>query len=72
MTVLVSLAASLQTTLVYLTRSFYAMGRDGMLPTALGILDRRMQPARTIVLITGIGIGSRQPRLATARCGPDG
>jgi amino acid transporter len=55
-TVLVSLAASLQTTLVYLTRSFYAMGRDGVLPPALGALDRRSQPAVAIVLISGVGI----------------
>jgi amino acid transporter len=55
-TVLISLAASLQTTLVYLTRSFYAMGRDGVLPTGLGRLDGRAQPTRAIVLITGIGM----------------
>jgi amino acid transporter len=55
-TVLVSLAASLQTTLVYLTRSFFAMGRDGVLPPALGALDGRDQPARAIVLITGAGM----------------
>jgi len=55
-TVLVSLAASLQTTLVYLTRSFYAMGRDGVLPPALGALDGRFQPAWAIVLITGVGL----------------
>jgi len=54
-TVLVSLAAALQTTLVYLTRSFYAMGRDGVLPFALGALDRRAQPAAAIVLLTGLG-----------------
>jgi amino acid transporter len=55
-TVLVSLAASLQTTLVYLTRSFYALGRDGMLPEALGGLDDRAQPTRAIALITGVGL----------------
>jgi amino acid transporter len=55
-TVLVSLAASLQTTLVYLTRSFFAMGRDGVLPLGLGRLDRRDQPTRAIVLMTGAGI----------------
>jgi amino acid transporter len=54
--VLVSLAASLQTTLVYLTRSFYAMGRDGVLPSALGALDRNAQPTRAIVLMTGAGM----------------
>jgi amino acid transporter len=55
-TVLVSLAASLQTTLVYLTRSFFAMGRDGVLPPVLGSLDRRDQPTRAIVLLTGGGM----------------
>jgi amino acid transporter len=55
-TVLVSLAASLQTTLVYLTRSFFAMGRDGVLPPMLGALDRRDQPTRAIVLITSAGM----------------
>ncbi len=55
-TVLISLAASLQTTLVYLTRSFYAMGRDGVLPRALGALDRREQPTRAIVLMTAAGM----------------
>ncbi len=50
-TVLVSLAASLQTTLVYLTRSVYAMGRDGLLPSALGTLDRRAEPAVSIAAI---------------------
>ncbi len=54
--VLVSLAASLQTTLVYLTRSFYAMGRDGVLPPELGALDTRDQPTRAIVLITAGGM----------------
>ncbi|MFN2460724.1 MAG: APC family permease [Candidatus Velthaea sp.] len=56
-TVLVSLAASLQTTLIYLTRSFFAMGRDGVLPDALGALDRRAQPARAIVVMTALGMG---------------
>ena len=55
-TVLVSLAASLQTTLVYLTRSFFAMGRDGVLPAGLGVLDHRDQPLRAIVLMTGAGM----------------
>lgn len=54
-TVLVSLAASLQATLVYLTRSFFAMGRDGVLPPVLGALDARAQPAAAIVLLTGLG-----------------
>lgn len=55
LTVLVSLAASLQATLVYLTRSFFAMGRDGVLPPVLGALDARAQPAAAILLLTGLG-----------------
>jgi amino acid transporter len=56
LTVLVSLAASLQTTLVYLTRSFFAMGRDGLLPTSLGGLDARSQPHVAIALLTAVGM----------------
>ncbi|HTD36877.1 MAG TPA: APC family permease [Candidatus Limnocylindrales bacterium] len=55
-TVLVSLAASLQATLVYLSRSVYAMGRDGLLPRALGELDRRAQPAWAVGVITAISL----------------
>jgi amino acid transporter len=55
-TVLVSLAASLQTTLVYLSRSLYAMGRDGVLPARLGRLDARAEPAAAIALITGLSL----------------
>lgn len=51
-TVLVSLAAALQATLIYLSRSFYAMGRDGVLPAELGALDARGQPVRAVVLLT--------------------
>jgi amino acid transporter len=55
-TVLVSLAASLQTTLVYLSRSIFAMGRDGLLPRSLGDLDRRAEPAASIVVITVLSV----------------
>ncbi|HEY4439409.1 MAG TPA: APC family permease [Candidatus Elarobacter sp.] len=55
-TVLVSLAASLQTTLVYLSRSVLAMGRDRVLPGALGRLDQREEPAAAIVLITVLSV----------------
>lgn len=51
LTVLLSFAASLQTTLVYLTRSLYSMGRDGVLPAPLGRLDRREEPTAAIVVI---------------------
>ena len=55
-TVLVSLAASLQTTLVYLSRSVYAMGRERLLPRGLGVLDARDEPAAAIVLVAGLSI----------------
>jgi amino acid transporter len=55
-TVLVSLAASLQTTLIYLSRSFFAMGRDGVLPRRFGTLDAREQPAFAVGLLTAAGV----------------
>ncbi len=55
-TVLISMAAALQATLVYLTRSFFAMGRDGVLPPAFGRLDHRDQPVFGIVALTVLGI----------------
>jgi amino acid transporter len=55
-TVLISLAASLQTTLVYLSRTVYAMGRDDLVPRSLGRLDRRDEPAAAIILITVIAL----------------
>jgi amino acid transporter len=56
-TVLVSLAASLQTTLVYLSRSLFAMGRDGLVPRLLGRLDRRDEPAAAIALVSVLSVG---------------
>jgi amino acid transporter len=61
-TVLVSIASTLQTTLVYLSRSMYAMGRDGVLPRALGALDRRSEPTAAVVVI---GVLSSACALAT-------
>jgi len=55
-TVLASLAASLQTTLVYLSRSLFAMGRDGLVPAALGRLDQRGVPMVAVVGLTGLGV----------------
>lgn len=55
-TVLVSLAAALQATLIYLSRSFFAMGRDGVLPPAFGTLDARGQPVFAVALLTAAGI----------------
>ncbi len=55
-TVLASLMASLQTTLVYLSRSLFAMGRDGLVPHPLGRLDRRGEPAAAIGLVTAVSL----------------
>ena len=55
-TVIASIAASLQTTLIYLTRSLFAMGRDGVLPRRFGELDARAQPAFSVIVLTAIGI----------------
>jgi amino acid transporter len=43
-TVLVSTASTLWTTILYLSRSTYAMGRDAVLPRLLGTLDPRNEP----------------------------
>jgi amino acid transporter len=50
-TVLLSTSAALWTTILYLSRSVYAMGRDGLLPKALGQLDRRLEPAWSLAVI---------------------
>jgi amino acid transporter len=55
-TVLVSTSSTLWTTILYLSRSVFAMGRDGVLHRALGRLDRRSEPlwalAAVAVLVT--------------------
>ncbi len=43
-TVLVSTLSTLWTTILYLSRSVFAMGRDRVLPRALGELDARNEP----------------------------
>jgi amino acid transporter len=52
-TVLVSTAATLWTTVLYLSRSVYAMGRDGVLPLAFGRLDERAVPRNSLLLVFG-------------------
>ena len=44
MTVMVSTLSTLWTTILYLSRSLYAMGRDRVLPRILGRLDLRSEP----------------------------
>ena len=51
-TVLVSTAASLWTTLLYLSRSVFAMGRDGVLPQRLGKLDARGLPVQSLFAVS--------------------
>ena len=52
-TVLVSLTAALETTLLYLVRSVYAMGRDGVLPQVLGRLGTATHdPDAALVAVT--------------------
>ncbi len=51
-TVLVSTAATLWTTILYLSRSVFAMGRDGVLPRALGQLDARGLPVNALFAVS--------------------
>ncbi len=50
-TVLVSTAATLWTTVLYLSRSVFAMGRGGVLPRAIGTLDARDVPRNALLLV---------------------
>jgi amino acid transporter len=51
-TVLLSTLTTLWTTILYLSRSVYAMGRDAVLPQVLGKLDRRNEPLWSLVVVT--------------------
>lgn len=51
-TVLLSTLSTLWTTVLYLTRSVFAMGRDGVLWHALGGLDARDEPLTATVTVT--------------------
>jgi amino acid transporter len=50
-TVLVSTLSTLWTTILYLSRSVYAMGRDRVLPGALGVLDARDEPLWSLAVV---------------------
>jgi amino acid transporter len=50
-TVLLSTLTTLWTTILYLSRSVFAMGRDGLLPRALGALDRRNEPLWSLAIV---------------------
>lgn len=49
--VLISTCAALWTTLLYLSRSIFAMGRDGLLPRPLGRLDDRSEPLNSLLTV---------------------
>ena len=53
-TVLLSTLSTLWTTILYLSRSVYAMGRDGVLPRALGALDARDEPLWSMVVVSAL------------------
>lgn len=50
-TVLVSTLTTLWTTILYLSRSAFAMGRDRLLPRVLGELDRRNEPLWSLAIV---------------------
>lgn len=50
-TVLVSTLTTLWTTILYLSRSAFAMGRDRLLPRLLGELDRRNEPFWSLAIV---------------------
>jgi amino acid transporter len=56
-TVLVSTAATLWTTMLYLSRSVFAMGRDGVIARAIGELDGRSVPRNALVAVT-VGVAA--------------
>jgi len=60
--VLVSTCSTLWTTILYLSRSVFAMGRDGLLPRALGRLDGRSEP---LIALAAIAVLSTVCQLIT-------
>jgi amino acid transporter len=53
-TVLLSTLTTLWTTILYLSRSVFAMGRDGVLPRALGTLDARSEPFAALAIVAAL------------------
>ncbi len=49
--VMISTLSTLWTTILYLSRSVFAMGRDRVLPRVLGSLDRRDEPFWSLVVV---------------------
>lgn len=54
--VMISTLSTLWTTILYLSRSLYAMGRDRVLPRRLGTLDRRNEPVWSLAIVAVLTI----------------
>lgn len=53
-TVMLSTLTTLWTTILYLSRSVFAMGRDAVMPRALGKLDRRDEPFWALFVVAAL------------------
>jgi amino acid transporter len=55
--VILSSVATLETTMLQFSRTLFAMGRDGAMPTAFGFVDARTQtPVRAMLVLIGVGL----------------
>ena len=54
--VMISTLSTLWTTILYLSRSIYAMGRDRVLPRRLGTLDRRNEPVWALAVVAALTV----------------
>ena len=55
--VILSSIATLETTMLQFSRTLFAMGRDGAMPTAFGAVDQRTEtPVRAMYLLIGVGL----------------
>ena len=57
MAVILSSIATLETTMLQFSRMLFAMGRDGAMPRAFGVVDARTKtPVRAMVVLIGVGL----------------
>lgn len=55
--VILSSIATLETQMLQFSRTLFAMGRDGAMPRAFGVVDAKTQtPVRTMYLLIGLGL----------------
>jgi amino acid transporter len=55
--VILSSVATLETQMLQFSRTLFAMGRDGAMPRAFGVVEARTQtPVRTMYLLLGLGL----------------